>query len=159
MAGTSGVPDAGRARLVRAGIALLAAGALALAISLAQRAPEGPLDVPLDRVACARCGMLVSEASFAGQLHTRQGDVLFYDDPGCLLLDLEARGDAVAAHWFHDHDSARWLAAEEVGFARVEPSPMGYGLAARARAPELLDAAQALAQARERDAARVGSAP
>jgi len=148
-----------RSRLVPWALAALAALAFAAAIHWAQRAPDGPVSVPLDRVACARCGMLVSEAEFSGQLHTQNGDVLFYDDPGCLLLDAEQRGEDVRAHWFHALDSLRWLSAEEVGFALLDPTPMGYGLAAQLRGEGLLDREHALEHARARDAGRQRERP
>jgi len=153
------VATSSRSRFARWSLVALAAFAFAAAIHWAQRAPEGPVSVPLDRVACAHCGMLVSEAAFSGQLHTRNGDVLFYDDPGCLLLDAEQRGEDVRAHWFHDAGSERWLSAEEVGFAPADPTPMGYGLAAHPRAEGLLDRERALELARARDAARRGAQP
>ena len=136
--------------------ALLLLAGLALAFFVAQRPPDGPVEVPLDRVACARCGMLVSEIAFAGQLHTREGEVLFYDDPGCLLLDAVERAAQARAHWFHAHGSERWLSAEEVSFTRAEPTPMGYGLAAQPRGEGPLDPAAALALARAREASLEG---
>jgi hypothetical protein len=103
--------------------------------------------------------MLVSEASFSGQMHTQNGDVLFYDDPGCLLLDAQQRGEQVRGHWFHDTDSERWLSAEDVAFAQIDPTPMGYGLAAHPRGEGLLDGERALEFARARDAERRGEQP
>jgi hypothetical protein len=102
--------------------------------------------------------MLVSDASFAGELRTEGGEVLFYDDPGCLLLAASERRD-VRAVWFHEHGGERWLSAEEVAFVRSEPTPMGYGLAARPRGQGELDRDAALAYAQARDAARRSSSP
>lgn len=149
------------ARRIAVGLALavLAVGALGAAAYLAQRGPSGPVEVPLDRVACARCGMLVGEIGFAGQLHLRSGEVRFYDDPGCLLLDADERADELGALWFHAHDAERWLSAEEVRFERMEPTPMGYGLAALAAGEGRLDRAAALAHARAREAARLSERP
>lgn len=146
-----------RGRAPRARHAVAVAALAALAASACR--DDGPVPVPFDRVACARCGMLVSDARFAGQLHTRSGEVLFYDDPGCLLLHAEERADAVRALWFHAQDAERWIPAEEVAFARTDPTPMGYGLGARARGEGLLDRPAALAWARARDAGRREAAP
>jgi hypothetical protein len=126
---------------------------------LAACAPEGPLPVPLDRVACARCGMLVGDARFAGQIHTQGGEVLFYDDPGCLPLHAEERRDDLRAHWFHAQDGERWIPGDEAAFAQGEATPMGYGLGARAPGVGPLDRAAALALARAREAARREAAP
>ena len=146
-------------RIAGLAVAVLATGALAAALYLAPHGSAGPVEVPLDRVACARCGMLVSEIGFAGQLRTRSGEVRFYDDPGCLLLDAEEHADDPSAVWFHAHDAERWLSAAEVGFERTEPTPMGYGLAARAAGEGRLDRAAALAHARAREAARLSERP
>jgi len=139
----------------------LAAGALALVglglvlreVSLAQRPPQGPVPVPWDRVACAHCRMLVSEPRFAAQAHLRGGAVHHFDDPGCALLWAEEHADALHELWFRDSASERWLRRGEAGFVAAEPTPMGYGLAAR----PLSDAAamsstRALALARANDA-------
>ena len=149
--------SAGR-KLARLGCAALSAIAFGAA-ACGQSGADAPVPVPLDRVACARCGMLVGDLAFAGELRTRSGEVLFYDDPGCLLLHAEERAPEVAAIWFHAHDAERWLSADEVAFSPVGSSPMGYGLAARAPGPGALDRATALAFAREREAERRKDAP
>lgn len=104
--------------------------AVALAVHLSARLPEGPVAVDWDRVACARCGMLVGDPSFAGQIQLQDGAVRDYDDPGCLLLDLaDGKLPPVHAVWLHHHREDRWLRLEESAFERVARSPMGYGLA------------------------------
>jgi hypothetical protein len=65
----------------------------------------------------------------------------------------------VYAHWFRDLDSERWLSGEEAAFTPIDPTPMGYGLAARPRGEGELDRAGALAQALARDTARRRSPP
>jgi hypothetical protein len=95
--------------------------------------------------------MLVGEPSFAAQLHTAAGEVLFFDDPGCLLLHREAAGAAGAA-WFHDSRGPGWLAEADARFVPAEQTPMGHGLAAVAarEAGGGLDAPAALAALRAR---------
>ncbi len=135
-----------RGRLVGA----LVAGALGLALWQAAAAPDGPLEPAWDRVACARCHMLVSNPRFAAQLHTRAGEVRFFDDPGCLLLARAEAGDAPAAVWFHDSSGDGWLAEADARFAAAAETPMDHGFAAvpAERAPDALDAAAALAALR-----------
>jgi hypothetical protein len=114
---------------IAAGIALLA-GAVGLAVRFSARLSDGPLPVDWDGVACARCGMLVSDPAFAAQLQLQDGSVRHYDDPGCLLLDLADLDLApVHAAWLRHHREDRWLPLERSAFARVDHSPMGYGLA------------------------------
>jgi copper chaperone NosL len=135
----------GLAALLRRGIALGALGLSACA------PPEGPQPIVYDREPCAHCRMLISEPRFAAQLESQAGEVLSFDDPGCLLAELATRSSDVRALWFHHHREDRWLDGEHVGFLEVGQSPMGYGLAAvEVGTPGALS----LAQARERVAAR-----
>jgi copper chaperone NosL len=111
--------------------------------------------VAFDKTPCARCGMLISDPRFAAQLQTREGRVLHFDDPGCLLLYEHERAPDARASYFHDAHSERWIPRASVAFAPLEPSPMGYGLAAQERgAAGELSWAQALERALARDAAR-----
>jgi copper chaperone NosL len=112
---------------------------LAVVVGIAwwlMRPQQGPAEVAYDRVACAHCRMLVSEPRFAAQLRRGTGEVLFYDDPGCLLLHRLQIADPESHAWFHDSRSERWLEDERVAFVRVAESPMGYGIAAVPRGTE-----------------------
>lgn len=145
----------GVGRRVATGLLLgtLAGAALAGVFLLAQRPPAGPVPVAWDQTPCTRCRMLVSEPRFAAQLRTDAG-VLFFDDPGCLLLwDHEHPGQARATY-FHHLDEDRWVDGDEVAFVPVTPTPMGYGLGARDAAQGGMDWDAALRQALARDAAR-----
>ena len=111
---------------------LLAAGlvgALGVGLWRAAAPPSGPVEVPWDRVSCARCRMLVSDPRFAVQIHDATGIVHFFDDPGCALLYRgEPPGDARL--YFRDARGSGWLSEAEVAFERVPESPMAYGFAA-----------------------------
>ena len=136
--------------------ALLALGIVVLlgwALRQAQSPPREPVPVAWDRIACARCGMLVGDPAFAAQLHTPEG-VLHFDDPGCLLLELGEDGREARAAWFHAHGGERWIPMERVRFRPVPASPMGYGLGAGGGETLPLSMAQALERAREREARR-----
>ena len=113
-----------------AGRSLLLAGALLVAVWWLARAEEGPAPVAWDRAACAHCRMLVSDPRFAAQLRRGSGEVLFYDDPGCLLLHRLELADHRSRAWFRDSRSEAWLGDEDVAFVRVAETPMGYGFAA-----------------------------
>jgi copper chaperone NosL len=117
--------------------------------------PDGPVAAVWDREACAFCRMHLGEPAFAAQLHTRDGRVLFFDDPGCVFELLDAEPLDVHAIWFRDHREDRWLARDGVAFAAVEPTPMGYGLAAvPAGTPGALSVEQAHAKVRAMRKAR-----
>jgi copper chaperone NosL len=107
--------------------ALLAAAVL---LALLACAPDGPADVAWDRVACAHCRMLVSDPRFAAQLQLEDGEVLHFDDPGCLLRMRATLDRPARAAWFHDSAGEGWLAERDVAFVRGAATPMGYGFAA-----------------------------
>ncbi len=116
---------------------------------------EGPEPVALDRVACARCRMLVGELRFAAQLRLASGEVLHFDDPGCLLLH---RDGSEREAWLHHSSEERWLGLAEAAFREVRPTPMGYGLGAvAAGSAGALTPEQALDRVRALETARVAS--
>lgn len=112
------------------------AGAVALAVHWSSTPPEGPVPVAVDHETCAQCRMLISELRFAAQLHTRDGRVLHFDDPGCLFVWEEEHEVAVHERYFRHLREPRWLTDEEVAFVRVHPTPMGFGLGAVERGAE-----------------------
>ena len=122
-----------------------------LAVSRAQRLPEGPEPIAWDREACAACRMHVGDPRFAAQLQTTDGQILNYDDPGCLLSDLAARRPQVHALWLHDSTSDRWLTDAQSAFVAAPATPMNYGLAVVPRATAgAIDWAQATARVLDR---------
>lgn len=73
---------------------LMLASASAMACAKRSLSPE-PL--PVDRVECARCRMLISTDSGGGEIVSATQDTRFYDDIGCLAADWKAHhGDARA---------------------------------------------------------------
>lgn len=145
-------------RGVLAGLAVVAVivGGIVWAVLSSSAPPDGPVPVAWDATRCTRCRMLLSEPGFAGQLHTKEGRVFFFDDPGCLLLYVSEQHPDVHAIWLHHHRDDRWISREQVVFGEVGASPMGYGLAAfeRGEIPDGLAWQAARSQAAEREAAR-----
>jgi copper chaperone NosL len=142
--------NVGRTWLARLGwlaVVLVAVGCLGVALAWSERLPEGPVDVVWDREACAHCRMHVGEHAFAAQLQVKDGRVLHFDDPGCLLeYEAKARPD-VHAVYFHHLREDRWLPRERTGFVPVSPTPMGYGLGAvEVGTPGAVPPAEALAR-------------
>jgi hypothetical protein len=110
------------------------------AVVASARLPDGPVELVWDKAACAACGMHVGEPAFAAQLTTKDGHTLAFDDPGCCFLYVEEHRPDIHAMWFHHHREPRWLSRHAVAFARVEVTPMGFGIAAvEAGAREALD--------------------
>jgi len=92
--------------------------------------PEGPVPVVWDGEVCGHCKMHVGDPRFAAQLQTIEGDVLNFDDPGCLFDYLQSHEVSVHALYFRNYDEDGWLTEAEVAFLPVEDSPMGYGIRA-----------------------------
>ncbi|MCC7416204.1 MAG: hypothetical protein IT176_03610 [Acidobacteria bacterium] len=87
--------------------------------------------MPLDRVECARCGMLISTETGAAQVVSIGIDTRFYDDVGCLAADW-ARQPAGATPFVRP-DSG-WIDARTAFFARSSATrtALGSGLVAYA---------------------------
>ena len=137
---------------IAAAAALLALGVAWLVASAGP--PDGPVDVAWDRTPCARCRMLVSDPRFAAQLHTPGGQVLHFDDPGCLWKSLAEASEAPHAVYYRNAEADGWLAADRAIFVPMGPTPMGYGFgavaagAAAGRGLAREEAMQAIAAAR-----------
>lgn len=132
---------------------LLSTGVVGLLVLRAQALPGGPRPVVWDKEACAECGMSVSDHGFAAQLQTADGQVLNFDDPGCLLIYLADKRPAVHAVYFHAMDGEEWLSQEEVAFVTTDRSPMGFELGAvRRGTPGALTFEQAREKVRRRAA-------
>src|SRR5262249_24271565 len=63
---------------------------------------DGPPAIELDRTACSRCGMLVSETLFAAASRDHHGVVRVFDDIGCLRKAHDPADVASTTFWFHD---------------------------------------------------------
>ena len=92
---------------------------------------SGPEPLPLDRVNCAKCSMLISTAANAGQALVPGEETRFYDDIGCLAADAAATTQG-ARRFVQLANGAGWASVDAVWFA-VSPdasTPMAYGFAA-----------------------------
>lgn len=117
--------------LVRA--ALIASALQLASLGACATDPDAPPEVAFDHVACAHCGMLVSEPGYAAVLDVRDGDRLVFDDPGCLFRQVADTAPSVARMWFHDEASAPnagWRRESATAFTVGNRSPMGSGLRA-----------------------------
>jgi len=136
------------------GSCMLAVMGIALwAIVGSRMASDEPVPVAWGRQPCAHCSMHLGEPSFAVQSHAADGDVLFFDDPGCYFAYLAEHPTVARTTWFHDLRQDRWLRESAVGFLSVATSPMGWGLgavAANSASAISLDAARALVLAGRR---------
>ena len=112
------------------GLVVVAGGILALVIAHTEALPRGPEPVVWDRTPCSECGMAVSEKGFAAQLQITDGEVLDFDDPGCLFQYLSKASPKVHEIYFHHVREDRWIRRDRAAFIVAGPSPMGYDLGA-----------------------------
>lgn len=110
--------------------AIAAVVALVGAVRWLDRSPTGPLEPAWDRERCAHCRMAVSDPRFAAQIQTAAGEVLFFDDPGCLLAYEKRHAPAERAVYFHHVREARWMPPATTAFLSEARTPMNWGLAA-----------------------------
>ena len=109
---------------------LLTAAIAALLLAGCGGTPDGPEPVPLDRVNCARCGMLVSSDANAAQSRVPGETTRFFDDLGCLAADTHSRAAETAR--YVRLGSGDWVSVEAASFA-ISPqtrTPMDYGIVA-----------------------------
>ncbi len=116
-------------RLVLAAAAVLTVGAMLTRLNRVTL-PEGPVDIVWDREVCEHCKMHIGDPRFAAQLQATDGDLVSFDDPGCLVEYLQTHPTDVHALYFRDYDGDQWLSQAEAGFLPVGDSPMGYGIRA-----------------------------
>lgn len=88
-----------------------------------------PPEIAVDRSACSRCSMLISDGRFAAAIK-QHGKYLVFDDIGCMLSYLrEQVGAAATELWVRDYATNQWIGAEHAEFfhADGDVTPMGYG--------------------------------
>jgi copper chaperone NosL len=91
-----------------------------------------PPTVRFGEEACASCRMIISDERFAAALVTATGEVLKFDDIGCLIRQEADPARPEVVSWVRNFQGQGWLKARDATFlhARSFASPMGYGLAA-----------------------------
>lgn len=115
-----------------------AALALGAAIAAACGAPvDGPPTILYGEDVCDRCHMVISDERYAAAARGPAGEVLRFDDLGCLLADPAVDQEAGWRVWVHDRESAAWLRAAAARFVRRDggTTPMGSGWTATAAPP------------------------
>jgi copper chaperone NosL len=121
---------------------------IACALIACSSVPDAPTAIDYNHEACSHCHMLIGDPRYAAQLVTADGDVVDFDDPGCLIAYLAQAHPATRHVWFRDAQADRWLTAEQVSFAPAAETPMGWGLAATRGGPITYAQAQAQVAAR-----------
>ena len=91
-----------------------------------------PPAIVMDRSACSRCGMLISEKAYAAAIRFPDGHDQLFDDIGCLVAAVREKPAAGSHYWFHDAVSEEWLTDVTPVFAVSSQlrTPMGGGIVA-----------------------------
>ena len=123
--------------------AIRVAALVAMALAVACSEPtSGPARIVWGRHACDHCGMAISEPRYAAQLRLGPHEVLRFDDFGCAVQWLDAKGDAAKPleFWVMDMDTEQWLDARQAFYRPNQRTPMAHGYGAIAAAePGALD--------------------
>lgn len=125
-----------------------------VALLVAGCGEPGPRELALDRDACAHCHMIVSDARFGGELVTRHGRVLVFDDAGCLATFVrEEPEQAARAHslWVVDFlEPGGLLPADSAVYLETDRlrTPMNFQLLAARPGPSADSLAETLGAAR-----------
>ena len=113
-------------------VLVVALGAVWLAMACAAAPGGGPPAISLDRTACRRCGMLISETAYAAALGVPGADAQAFDDIGCLLDAAAERTEPGLRIWVHDALSGKWIDGATATFVSAPAlrTPMGGGVIA-----------------------------
>jgi len=97
---------------------------------------RSPEPIPIDRVECSRCRMLISSDAGCGEILSAAADTRFYDDVGCLAADWTTHGAGARA--FLRLPDGRWQDAQTAAYARPQGAhtAMGSGFVAFASQAE-----------------------
>jgi copper chaperone NosL len=96
-------------------IALMIASSAIIGCTLQARSPE---PVPIDRVECAHCRMLISTDSGGGEIVAPGEETRFYDDIGCLAAEWSAHVDR--AHAYVRVAGGRWSDAQTAFYGQSD---------------------------------------
>ena len=115
------------------------------------RAPTTPLEpIVFGTQLCDSCRMVIAAPAFAVQVYSADGRVSSFDDPGCLVIEMETGRAVPLVFAFHHADADRWLSDDQVGFVRRAATPMEFGYAAVDAADAELTFAELRAELRAR---------
>jgi copper chaperone NosL len=105
---------------------------LLAAVSCTHRPPR-PVELEATDM-CAQCKMAISEKRYAAEIVDRDGNVIKFDNVGCMARYASAHDlKAQAAAWFvMDSDGREWLDARQALLVKSAsiPGPMGSGILA-----------------------------
>lgn len=114
---------------------LLFISILFVAIGCNNTVDQGPREINWDRDICVNCLMGMADQKYSVQSINAYGDVLWYDDLGCLIQYMgtndwiKYEGEN-AISWVGDCETGEWLQVEKAYYRYGDRTPMGYGYGA-----------------------------
>lgn len=100
-----------------------------------RRVDQSPREINFDRNTCALCLMGLADPKYSAQSINTRGDVVWFDDLGCLIFwiekpDWEKFEGENAVSYIADSETGEWLKVEEAWYTYGKQTPMGYGYSA-----------------------------
>ncbi|BDY12422.1 hypothetical protein [Hydrogenimonas cancrithermarum] len=91
-----------------------------------------PVDFKPGSVTCPQCHMDLKSMIDSAELVRKNGEVVVFDDPGCMVLWMEAHhvDPSHVRLWVYSRDMHRWIDATKAHYSQTDPTPMGYGFGA-----------------------------
>jgi len=109
--------------------------ALIIVAACSRKVDQGPREVNYDRDICVLCLMGIAERNYAAQSINTYGEVVWYDDIGCLVSFMNNEdwkkfdGDE-SVSWISDSETGEWIRVDLAWFTYGKQTPMGYGYSA-----------------------------
>ena len=96
---------------------------------------QSPRELNWDRDICVNCLMGMADQKYSVQSINMHGEVLWYDDLGCLIEymgspDWEKYEGENAISWIGDCETGEWLDVKKAWYRYGDRTPMGYGYGA-----------------------------
>ncbi len=110
-------------------------------VSCSSKVDDSPREIKSDRDVCHVCKMGLADQRYTAQMIDQHGQVLWFDDIGCLVKLMESdewptlKGDD-AKLYIGDCDSGEWIDARKAHYRYGDRTPMGYGYGAMKSAPD-----------------------
>lgn len=91
-----------------------------------------PPRIHFGRDVCDECRMVISEERFAAAFLDSEGNLLKFDEIGCLVLNRMRQAQEPKYIWVHDYETNAWIDGRKAVYVRAETlsTPMARGLVA-----------------------------
>ena len=92
-----------------------------------------PREINQETDVCYMCNMSITHIDYAGQIVKKNGDVVVFDDIGCLMEYIHENGEnEIGASFIRDMNSKTWLDVKDASYVYSEDNwtPMNFGVLA-----------------------------